>query len=166
VRRVALLGRHTPISADRCGQRGGVDDTPRDGETDQPDRRAQDHIARLDIQMDVAESAQIVQRGGDLDSRRQVLLLLEWTVATDQRGKPGPVDLLQNQMRGRKLSPTDAQHHSRLSASRRESGESWSPRRVTSARTQAPSVREYSRSAQPIAFRSQNDESEAFASTT
>ena len=43
------------------------------------------------------------------------------------------------------------------SLSRRDSPDSRSPSRSTSARTQAGSVREYSRSAQPIALRSQND---------
>ena len=52
-----------------------------------------------------------------------------------------------------------------LSASRRDSPDSRSPSRSTSARTQSGSVRACWRSAQPIALRSQNDGSSTLAST-
>lgn len=110
---VALLWRHVGVGADRVIERLRLLDGTRDTEVDEPRGSAHDDVARLDVEVDVADPAQVVQGRGDLDRQWQVLLLRQRPVTADQRGDPGTVEVLEHQVRpvpGR-LGAETAHHH-------------------------------------------------------
>ena len=69
-RRIALLGRHVAVGADRpCAAAARPPTVARDAEVDQPRRRAHHHVVGLDVEVHHALAGHVVQRRGDVQRR-------------------------------------------------------------------------------------------------